>query len=97
MAQPLLTEITKVQRRLENLLSAHNELIEKFQGLEEENLRLKAEIKEKEAELLKANTDIEYLKVSHRLADNPDTIIKARRKIAGLIRTIDNCISMLKE
>jgi len=40
---------------------------------------------------------VEFLTMSYRLADSPDTIVSARRRIARLIRTIDSCISMLKE
>lgn len=97
MAMPLLSVLNSLQERLDGLVEAHNELLNKIRELEEENLQLKAEIKEKDLALGKAETDIEYLTMSHRLAENPDTIIAARRKIAGLIRTIDNCISMLKE
>ena len=97
MAMPLLSVLNSLQERLDGLVTAHNELLNKIRELEEENLQLKAEIKEKDLALGKAETDIEYLTMSHRLAENPDTIIAARRKIAGLIRTIDNCISMLKE
>lgn len=97
MAMPLLSVLNSLQERLDGLVAAHNELLNKIRELEEENLQLKAEIKEKDLALGKAETDIEYLTMSHKLAENPDTIIAARRKIAGLIRTIDNCISMLKE
>lgn len=97
MAMPLLSVLNSLQERLDGLVATHNELLNKIRELEEENLQLKAEIKEKDLALGKAETDIEYLTMSHRLAENPDTIIAARRKIAGLIRTIDNCISMLKE
>ena len=41
--------------------------------------------------------DCEYLEVSHKLADNPDTLVATRRRLAGLIRNIDRCLEMLKE
>lgn len=40
--------------------------------------------------------DVEYLTMSHRLADNPDTIIETRRHISRLIRNIDRCLEMLE-
>lgn len=95
----------------QSLLSVLEQLQQKIASLQEENTRLKgrnselehlnAELRKNEAEAIKlrdrALVDAEYLSVSHRLADSPDTIVEARRMIAGLIRNIDRCIEMLKE
>ena len=41
--------------------------------------------------------DAEFLAVSHKLADSPDTLVSARRHLARLTRHIDRCLEMLKE
>ena len=39
----------------------------------------------------------EFLAVSHKLANDADDLVAARRHIAGLIRNIDRCLEILKE
>lgn len=70
---------------------------EQIVRLEKENEDLRIQLSETRAELDNTRKDVEFLTMSHRLADSPDSVISARRRIARLIRTIDNCISMLKE
>lgn len=79
------------------LTAAHRQMRERVARLEEENEDLRRQLAETRAELDSSTKDVEFLTMSHRLADSPDSVISARRRIARLIRTIDNCISMLKE
>ena len=94
---PLIDVLLSLQSRIKECDSEFLKLREKIQSLEDENLWMRNQIKEKNAEILHLQADIEYLKVSYRVAEHPETIREARLKIAGLIKTIDNCISMLKE
>ncbi|MDE6836456.1 MAG: hypothetical protein K2J03_05835, partial [Muribaculaceae bacterium] len=64
---------------------------------EEVNDVLRRSIRDSEQERDRAKLDAEFLAISHRLAQNPDTIITARRLISKMIRNIDRCIEMLKE
>lgn len=73
------------------------QLVEQNHKLEEEIADLRLEIAEARRERDRARLDAEYLTVSHRLADSPDTLIDTRRHIAKLIRNIDRCLEMLKE
>ncbi len=97
MAQSLLSILEKLEARQEELRAEMESLRKRNRELEEEN----ADLRRKEAEALsvrdKALLDVEYLSVSHRLAEDPNTLIETRRIIAGLIRNIDRCIAMLKE
>lgn len=70
---------------------------QRLKELEEENAQLKARLIEQEHTIGLQNLDIEYLKISHKLADSPDNIRLARQLIARLIRNIDTCIASLKE
>lgn len=97
MAQPLLSTLSDLNEKISRLAGVQEALKTRIKELEKENETLKAELKESRDQLDKARTDVEFLTVSHRLAENPDTIIATRRRIARLIRTIDNCISMIKE
>lgn len=97
MAQSLISILQQLEVRQNELRSQMASLQQRNRELEEEN----ADLRRKEAEALKvrdkALLDVEYLSVSHKLADNPDTLADTRRVIAGLIKNIDRCIDMLKE
>ncbi len=97
MAESLVSILEKLEARQNELLADLESLKIRNKELEEEN----AELRRRESDALKirdkALLDIEYLQVSHKLAEDPDALIDTRRRIAGLIRNIDRCISMLKE
>ena len=98
MAKPeLLIAISSLSKRVDVLLQQNNELITRLKFLEEENSRLKIQYEKYKEELEKKEKDIEFLSLSHRLADSPEALQEARRKIAGLIRTIDSCIRLINE
>lgn len=97
MALPLTTLLKSVDDKVAELSAIHVGLKARIKSLEDENALLSRKLEETEMKLRQAETDSEFLTMSHRLADSPDSIISARRRIARLIRTIDNCISMLKD
>lgn len=97
MATSLLSVLESMQQKIEALTVRAAELRERNEALEETNRQLQRQIEEITAERDRASLDSEFLALSHRLASSPDTIIDARRHIAGLIRNIDRCIEMLKE
>jgi regulator of replication initiation timing len=97
MALSLTALLQSVDDKVTQLSAVQTQLKARIAALEEENDNLRYELDNTRKELAAARTDAEFLTMSHRLADSPDTIISARRRIARLIRTIDNCISMLKE
>ncbi len=97
MAQPLVNLLSEISDKIAGLEAIQQQLSSRISSLEEENEDLRAQLKGQALLLSQANADKEFLTMSHRLADSPDSIIATRRRIARLIRTIDNCISMLKE
>lgn len=97
MAQPLIPLLSQISDKINELEAIQQQLINRIKVLETENNDLREKLNEKSKLLEEANADKEFLTMSHRLADSPDSIISTRRRIARLIRTIDNCISMLKE
>lgn len=97
MAEGLLTTLDRLYKRIEETTELNHSLLERCKMLEERNADLEREAREMESERDKALLDVEYLCVSHKLADDPDRLVDARRRIAGLIRNIDRCLEMLKE
>jgi septal ring factor EnvC (AmiA/AmiB activator) len=97
MAESLITTLERLDARIKDVTMRNARLVEQNHKLEEEIADLRLEIAEARRERDRARLDAEYLTVSHRLADSPDTLIDTRRHIAKLIRNIDRCLEMLKE
>ena len=93
----LLQTLSELNSKIEELLKTQESLKKKVSELEERNLFL---VKQHEKDLFlleNAGKDIEFLTLSHKLAESPDNLISTRRHLIGLMRTINNCIRMIKE
>ena len=93
----LLQTLSELNSKIEELLRIQESLKEKVSELEKKNLFLMNQ-HEKDLLLLEnAGKDIEFLSLSHKLAESPDNLISTRRLLIRLIGTINNCIRMIKE
>lgn len=97
MAESLLQILQQLKAKQLELQAEMEALRNRNQELEEENRNVMRDAQEALKLRDDAMLEVEYLKVSHRLAENPDSIVETRRLIAGLIKDIDRCIAMLKE
>lgn len=97
MAQSLLTTLKQLQTAITEMSERNAALRARNEELETLNAELVRKADEAEKERQKVQLDADFLMVSHRLADNPDSLIQTRRHIAKLIRNIDRCLEMLKE
>lgn len=97
MATPLPDILDTLRIQIEARRKEYARLKERNRLLEEENADLRRLAAEAQKEREKAMLDAEFLAVSHKLADSPDTLVSARRHLARLIRNIDRCLEMLKE
>ncbi|MDE7403132.1 MAG: hypothetical protein K2M87_06950 [Muribaculaceae bacterium] len=97
MAESLLTVLQRVQKHISELKEREAALSERCRLFEIRISDLEHELSETQKERDRARLEADYLTVSHKLADNPDTLVATRRRIAGLIRNIDRCLEMLKE
>ena len=97
MATPLPDILDTLRLQIEARRKEYARLKERNRILEEENADLRRLAAEAQKEREKAMLDAEFLAVSHKLADSPDTLVSARRHLARLIRNIDRCLEMLKE
>lgn len=76
----------------------------RLRAVEAENALLRTQLDDTRARLDETRTerdhallDVEFLTVSHRLADSPEAIQSARTRISRMIRTLDKCITLLKD
>lgn len=97
MAASLQMMLDSLTGKIKGLISRNETLETRIAELEEENAELRRKAEEAEKERDRARLDSEFLAMSHKLADNPDTLVDTRRRFAKLIRNIDRCLEMLKE
>ena len=98
MAKPeLILSITELNKKIDMLLARQQKLSERVNELENDNRQLSIQHLKDMEHIDKLNKEIEFLSLSHRLANTPEALVSARAKISGLIRTIDSCIRLIKE
>lgn len=97
MATSLISTLETIREKISSLTTALERERERCRLLEAENEKLREKAAEAEKAKEQALLDCDYMVFSHKLADSPDKLVETRRHIAGLIRTIDRCIEMLKE
>lgn len=97
MAESLLDVLERLNDRIKELAARNAGLATRNAELEASNAELRREAEEAREARKRAELDVEYLAVSHKLADDPDTLIATRRHISQMIRNIDRCLEMLKE
>ncbi len=94
----LLTGIIKDLRRKALALAAERDQSKaELERLRTENAALKEQLAECRQELQASQMEVDFLTISHRLADSPENLISARRRVQRLIAKIDRCVSLLKE
>lgn len=97
MAESLTDILGRLETKIGQLTTENARLRRTNSELAARNRELEGLMQEADAARKRAELDTEYLAVSHKLADNPDTLVSARRHISRLIRNIDRCLDMLKE
>lgn len=96
MARQLTSIIVQLTDKVRDLAQQRDEALAASEDLRKriEDLELKLQDALHEIELSKMETD--FLIVSHRLADDPDHLVAARRRIKRMIAKIDRCVALLK-
>ena len=97
MAASLLSMLDTLEGKIKELLEKNSALSIHNETLKAENEDLRRQIAEAIKERDRARLDSEYLAMSHKLADSPDTLVDTRRHFSKMIRNIDRCLEMLKE
>ena len=96
MARPLHRVIADLREKIEALASQRDAAIAERSAMAREAEELRDQLDECREQLREARMEIDFLTVSHRLADSPANLISARRRVQRLIAKIDRCVSLLK-
>ena len=97
MARPLNRIIEELRQKAIALAMQRDQAVSDLDRIKKENETLKEQLSESRQELTMARMEVDFLTISHRLADSPEKIISARRRLQRLIAKIDRCVTLLKE
>ena len=97
MARPLHRVIAELREKMEQLATQRDAALEAQKTMAQEAEDPRQELEACREQLREARLEVDFLTVSHRLADSPANIISARRRLQRLIAKIDRCVSLLKE
>ncbi len=89
--------ITDLRRKALSIAAERDQSKAELERLRTENIALKEQLAECRQELQASQMEVDFLTLSHRLADSPENILSARRRVQKLIAKIDRCVSLLKE
>lgn len=96
METPITVELRNLTRKMEILAAQRDDVIGKLRNAEEEISDLRRELEETRTKLHESRLDVEYLTVSHRLADNPGALAEARNTVRKMMAEVDEAIALLK-
>ena len=93
----ILHSISQLSKKIDALLVEREKLLDQIQKLKAENHELSLQHQNDVMLLENTKKDVEFLRLSHKLADSPEALVEARKEISSLVRTIDSCIRLIKE
>ena len=97
MESSISIELQEISRRIEVLTAQRDEARASLEQAQDEITGLKSLVSELQTELKKKELDVEFLTVSHKLADTPQSLADARSTLKKLIARVDRAIGMLRE
>lgn len=93
----------KIHDILDRLRSKLNVLCDKYAIVRDERdqaVQQRDELQQKvdrlTAALQSANTEIEFLRISHKIAPTEDDVLRARILMTDLVKKVDKCIAQLR-
>ncbi|MDE6811715.1 MAG: hypothetical protein K2J15_05130 [Muribaculaceae bacterium] len=88
--------IAGIQNKIALLSERRDRAESRCLELEKQIADLSATIRDKDQQLNEARLEIEFLTLSHRLADSPEALANARNTISRIIRKVDSAIALIK-
>lgn len=97
MESSISKELLEMGRKIKALAAQRDEARSQLQQALEEVADLKRELTAAKEEIHRSNLDIEFLTLSHKLADTPQALAEARTTVRRLISRVDKAIALLEE
>ena len=92
-----MKELHTMAQKIIVLSAQRDEAETKLRQALEEVASLRQELASALKEIHKQKLDIEFLSLSHKLADSPQALADARTKVKRMIAEVDKAISLLNE
>ena len=97
MESSFSNEIRELSRQIETLATQRDEARQALKRAREEVADLQIRLEESEKAAKRMSLDIEYLTLSHKLADTPQKLAEARATLRRLIARVDKAISLVRD
>lgn len=97
MPRTLTGIIRELREKVSELAEERDSAVAESERLAEEVVRLRQQLADSSRDLDLARQEVDFLTVSHRLADSPENLVSARRRLQRLIAKIDRCVALLRE
>ncbi|MDE5774217.1 MAG: hypothetical protein K2H86_07155 [Muribaculaceae bacterium] len=94
MGTTLQSTLSAIIDKIVQLEESQSRLQRQYAELVRRNEALQLENKDLTQALNQSRLEVEYLRVSYRLAGDADSLIETRRKISSIIRRIDKAIAL---
>lgn len=89
--------LRELSKNIEILAAQRDEAKTALEKALEEVADLKRELEQTRNELHQKTLDVEFLSVSHKLADSPQTLADARATVRRMLSRVDKAISLLRD
>ena len=97
MGTTLTVRLGSLLTKAEEIASQRDEAMAEVRELKEENFRLERELRDTLRDLEQCRLDNEYLRLSHKLADDPQSLADSRRIVKKLIGRIDKALRLIAD
>ena len=88
--------LDRLGNKLELLCGKYALVKEERDRAQAERDELRQRVEQLTAALQQANTEIEFLRISHKLAPTPDDVLRSRILMTELVKKVDKCIERLR-
>ena len=96
MESTMATELRELMLKARRIAAQRDETAAALKRALEEIADLKAELELTKEELHSRELDVEFLTVSHKLADKPQALAEARQTVKRMIAGVDRAMALLK-
>lgn len=97
MESPLRNELEKLSVLVETLAAQRNEARRELKAAREALEDLRRELSLAKEGIHKRDLDIEYLTLSHKLADTPQALAEARATVRRMIAGVERAMALLRD
>ena len=96
MESSLTRELQELSAMVSTLAAQRDEALGKLDKALEEVADLQRQLEADRKEAHRKDLDIEFLTVSHKLADSPEALARARATVKGMLARVEKAIALLK-